>query len=396
MEKQTMSFIKFLGILAKYKKSLFINLFLVAIISVIASLYMPKWYKATAVVVPPPQENAGGGFSSLLNSLPLSSFGISAGGGNELTYMAILKSRTLAMDVINKFKLKDFYEKKTYEETLLSYYSDFDAMITEENLISISFEYTDSVKVAEIVNYIVKRLDEMSNKLVLERARKNYEIAEKRYFQNIHDIDSLSLLLEQFQKKYGVIEFYEQTKSIISAITDLEAKTLIKKAELEAIEENFGKDSPQYKAAKIQLDTFNKQVNELKSSHQEDMENPFASLFIPLDKIPTLGKEYTEIYTNLLLQQKLKEFLVPQYEQAKMQLLKKEPTLQILDVATPPDYKSKPKRAFIVIGALFVAFLLHFSILLIVERLSWLKLYEPEKFAEINDVWKNFSSLRNK
>ena len=396
MEKQNMSFVRFLSILVKYKRSLFLNLFLIALISVIVSIYMPKWYKATAVVVPPAQNNSNGGFSSLLNNLPLSTFGINMGGGTEMTYMAILKSRTLAMDVISKFDLKKFYGKKTYEETLKSYYSDFDAMITEENMISISYEYTDSVKVAEIVNYIVNRLDEISNKLILERARKNFELAEKRYFQNIHDIDSLSILLEQFQNKYGVIEFYEQTKSIISAITDLEAKVLIKKAELDAIKENYGMESPQYKSAKIQLDSFDKQLSGLKTSNKNELKSPFSSLFIPLDKIPTLGKKYTEIYTNLLLQQKLKEFLVPQYEQAKMQLLKKEPTLQILDIATPPDYKSKPKRAFIVVIALFIAFLIHFTIILIVEKLNWLKLNRPDEFAEIDNIWKNFRSLKSK
>ncbi len=392
-KKQSLTFIGFLKLLAKWKRSLIINLILVAAISVWVSLLLPKWYKATALVMPPQQENPSG-ISSLLSSLPISSLGINLGGNSENTLMAILKSRTLATDVIDKFHLKEFYDKKTMEETLLNFYSDYDVMMTEENMISISYEYTDSLKVAEIVNYIVNDLQKMAEKFVLQRAKMNYDLVRKRYFKNLRDIDSLQVKMEEFQKKYGVIEFYDQAKSIISAMVDLEAKALVKKVELQAIEKNYGVKSPQYRQALIQYQALESQIQKLKFSNKEKLAKPFSSLFLPLDELPYLTKEYTDLYTNLLLQQKLREYLLPEYEQAKIQLMKKQPTLQIIDYATPPDYKSKPKRAFIVLGALFIAFLIHLSIILFVEKLHWLKINEPEKFKDVQFIIKSFTSLK--
>ena len=170
MNKEKKTFIDFILLLTKWRRSLFINLFLVGVVSIIISFMLPKWYKATAVVMPPTETQSAGGLSSLLNSLPMASFGLGGGSGSELTYMAILKSKTLARDVIDKYGLQKFYEKLTLEETYLSYYGDYDVQLTEENMVSISYEFKDSVKVAEIVNYIVSRLGRISTDLMLERA----------------------------------------------------------------------------------------------------------------------------------------------------------------------------------------------------------------------------------
>jgi tyrosine-protein kinase Etk/Wzc len=393
MKKQRMTFWDFFKLLVKWKNSLLLNIIIVGTLSVVVSLYLPKWYKATAVVMPP-QKESGAGFSALLSNLPISSLGINLGGGDQMTYMAILKSRSLATDVIKKFNLKKFYKKKTMEKTLLNFYSDYDVMVTEENMISISYEYTDSVKVAEIINYIVKKLSEVSKKLVLQRAKENYKIVERRYLQNLRDLDSLQTAMEIFQKKYGVMEFFEQTKSIMNAIADLEAKILLKKAELEAVRKSYGKKSPQYKSGLIQLNSLTEQVNKLKYSNKEKLKNPFSSVFIPLNKLPELGKRYTELYSNLLMQQKLREYILPEYEQAKIQLAKKEPVLQIIDYAVPPDYKSKPKRAFIVLGALFVALLIHFSIILFVEKLRWLEENDAERYDEVITTLKSIFRIK--
>jgi len=396
MNKKEFRFLDFVLLLTKWRKSIFINILLVGIIALLFSLQLDKWYKATAVVLPPKDNIVGGGLSSLMSQLPLASLGLGGGSGDMFTYMAILKSKSLATDVIQHFDLQKFYEQETMHETYKSFIIDYSVAFTEEDMIAVSFEYKDSVKVAEIVNYIIMKLDIISDKLKTERTQRNFDLIQKRYFQNLHEIDSLQIALEMFQMKHGVIEFYEQTKAIISSIADLDAQILIKTAELDAIKENFGENSPQYKASKIHLNTLQKQIHKLKTANKDKLENPFSTLFIPLEKIPELGKEYTNIYTGLLLQQKLQEYLLPEYEQTKMQLFKNQPTLQVIDYAVPPDYKSKPKRAFIVLGAIALAFIIQLFIILIVERLTYLREYNPEKYNEIVSIKQSFIPHRNK
>jgi uncharacterized protein involved in exopolysaccharide biosynthesis len=48
------------------------------------------------------------------------------------------------------------------------------------------------------------------------------------------------------------------------------------------------------------------------------------------------------------------EFLLPQFEQAKIQEAKDTPTVQVLDPAVLPIKRSKPKRAFFVLLVAFI------------------------------------------
>jgi tyrosine-protein kinase Etk/Wzc len=61
---------------------------------------------------------------------------------------------------------------------------------------------------------------------------------------------------------------------------------------------------------------------------------------------------------DLKLQETLLESVVRQLELAKLDEAKEGPLLQAIDKAMPPDYKSKPSRAGIVLISCLAAFLL--------------------------------------
>jgi len=103
-----------------------------------------------------------------------------------------------------------------------------------------------------------------------------------------------------------------------------------------------------------------------------------------------LGKQYAAFYTEYLIQTKLQEYLLPEYEQAKLQLMKDKPTLQVIDYAYVPDKKSKPKKAIVVLGAVFVSTIIAFLFVLFLDRLRWMKEYDKEKYAallKIKNMW---------
>lgn len=390
MESKKSSFLDFLLILTKWRVLIIVNFLVVGIISVIISLQMQLWYKSTAIILPPTDQVASGGLSALLGNLPLGGLGLGMGSGNDLTFMGILKSRSFAEDVIMKYNLKEFYEKETMEETYLSFYNDYDAQFTEENMISLSFVYSDSIKVAEIVNYMVELLKERAGSLMLKKAKGTKDFIEKRYFENLSKIDSLANSLEEFGKKYGVIEFGEQTKAMINVIASAESQVYIKEAELEALGNSIGKNTKAFQDGKYSLESLKKQVEKMKYEYGKSTESgPFASLFMPIDEIPTLGKKYSRMQGELLIQIKLQEYILPEYEQAKLQLLKEDPGIQIIDYAKPPDRKYAPKRAFIVAGAVLISSILVIIFILLMEKINSLK--ESDK-----DSFEKFISLKRK
>lgn len=74
-----------------------------------------------------------------------------------------------------------------------------------------------------------------------------------------------------------------------------------------------------------------------------------------VDKTPNTSLKYLDAVRNLKYQEAVWEILARQFEMAKMDEAKDFPLIQVLDKATPPEQKSKPKRSTIVIFAALVA-----------------------------------------
>ncbi|MBL7086576.1 MAG: hypothetical protein ISS28_05715, partial [Candidatus Cloacimonetes bacterium] len=66
--------------------------------------------------------------------------------------------------------------------------------------------------------------------------------------------------------------------------------------------------------------------------------------------------KYARLQRKVVYFSKLLEYLGPQFEQAKIEEARDISTIQVIDKAQRPEWKSKPKRAHIVIIALILSF----------------------------------------
>lgn len=108
------SFIEFLTITVKFRWFLFWFIFVITTSATLLALLSPKWYKASASVLPAEQTDflgALGGLSSLVKGFTPSKGLAALTGSTELDrYIAILKSSTLADNVIKRFNLVKEYD----------------------------------------------------------------------------------------------------------------------------------------------------------------------------------------------------------------------------------------------------------------------------------------------
>ena len=112
-------------------------------------------------------------------------------------------------------------------------------------------------------------------------------------------------------------------------------------------------------------------------------------VFIPLKNLPDLGIEYVRLYRELQIQEKILEFIMPQYEQAKINEKKDTPTVQVLDPAVAPIKRSSPKRMFMVLGAgIFVLFLFIIAAYIKVNA-EYLGEEHPEQYRQWSYVLHN-------
>jgi hypothetical protein len=72
-------------------------------------------------------------------------------------------------------------------------------------------------------------------------------------------------------------------------------------------------------------------------------------VFLPLGSIPKTGFELAKLTRDVLVYQKIHEYLSAQYEQSRIQEARDLQTVSIVDEAVPPLRKSRPRRSVIVI-----------------------------------------------
>lgn len=405
------SFIDYLYVLVKWRKMIIINFLVVSVIAVIISLIIPKWYKSTITIMPPAEQTTSlGGLSTIMNKLPVGNLGMgNILGFSEQTsrFIAMLESRTIMESVIYKFNLIERYKQKDIEETIEELKNHVTVEVEEEGTISVGVEagtpYVSSKNsdddarlcARNMANFFIEELDRINKKLKTSQAHNKRLFIEKRYKQNLKDLKASEDSLKIFQQKYGVIALPEQTEATIAAVSELKAQIITKEVELDALKEYLGGSHSETKQVKSTLDALNKKYTELKKGNSgNDLNQTIKKqeLFITLQNLPELGMRYLRLYREVKIQQNIQEFLLPVYEEAKIEEARDTPTVQVLDKAAIPIKKYRPQRALMVLFWGFCSLLLSIIVVFIIEHLDSLKRNNAEEYRKYNEI---ISTVKN-
>ncbi|MBC8526262.1 MAG: hypothetical protein H8D22_05240 [Candidatus Cloacimonetes bacterium] len=362
MQEKEINLIDYWNIIWKRKKFIIISVLIVTILAVIISLLLPKWYKATAVIMPPATEE--GKFSSMLGS-NLGAFGLGGmfgGSESQMRLLAILKSRNMLEALDDKFDFQKKYEAKFKFQTYNNIKSNLRIEVGEEDQIKISFLDKDQDLVAGVVNYIVHCLDSLNIALSTTKAKSNREFIENRMMMVQDSLAFFESKISNFMEKNRIISIDEQLKAEVEKAADMKAQIMAKEIELDVMKTRLTPNNQKIADSEIALKI-------LKDKYDEFFDHSVSDkLFISLENIPSIQKQFAQLKRKEVYFTKLLEYLGPQFEQAKIDEAKDVPTVQVLDKAVRPEWKSKPKRIIIVFGSLIFSILLATMIVLIKNR----------------------------
>ncbi|MCS6990018.1 MAG: Wzz/FepE/Etk N-terminal domain-containing protein [Chloroherpetonaceae bacterium] len=365
---------RLLEIALRHRKWILIGTASATAISTLVAFLLPLWYLSSSVIVVGMQ-------SDVLNLSKL--LGVSAGLASELLgknkladevdrYEAIFRSERLRLAVIEKFDLVKVYEydDPDVKEPILSTLKELDKNISfkdnKNGTITVSAYYEGSAeKSAEMTNFIVAMMDSINRQLSTESARNQRRFVEQKYFQAQEELTRAEENLKAFQKRHKVAEIKDQIRASLEASAQIEASAIASEVEYNVLRNALGDSHPQALQAKSRMQELRRQIKRLEQGGLE------SDIIVPLEQMPDLGMEYLRLYRNVLLQTKIVEFLAVQYEQAKIQEAKDTPMILVLDKARVPEWKSKPKRLWIILGGAALGLLLSLSVI-------WLY-YEAQK-----------------
>lgn len=361
-------------VVAKNKKMIIRNTLVAALIAVAVSLLMPKIYTASTTIMPPQQSTAAAMLGQLggLAGMAGSSLGIK---NPADLYIGMLKSRTVADDLMKRFDLKALYKADTDEDARKSLEENMAASAGKDGLIKIDFSDKDPKRASDIANAYVDELNKVTSTLAVTEA------SQRRLFfegQLDHVKDKLAKAesdLQELQKKSGMIQVYPQEKEIAESNARLRAEIASREVQLSAMQVGVTTRNPEYQRIQGELASLKSRLNGLGAEVSPDA------------KMPQSGLEYIEKFRDVKFNQALMELLYKQFELAKIDEAKDYPLIQVLDRAAPPEKKSKPKRALIVILSTLVAFILSIIWAFIRETLEKGR-SDPERSEKYNALKK--------
>ena len=157
------------------------------------------------------------------------------------------------------------------------------------------------------------------------------------------------------QEKSGVIVLDKQAEALITNAALLRAQITEREVQLKVLRISATEQNPAVMRLNSELSGMRGELARMESAQGGA---PGSAVDMPVGRLPGASVDYVRARRELKLQETLLEAMVRGYEIAKLDEAKEGPVLQQVDVAQPPDYKSRPSRALIVIASTLVALLL--------------------------------------
>jgi uncharacterized protein involved in exopolysaccharide biosynthesis len=324
---------------------------------VIVSLLLKPNFTATAIILPPQQSSSSS--SALLGQLgSLASLG---GGSAALElktpadmYVGILQSRTIADNLISKFKLQTLYKEKKLQDTrvALKGHTEFEA--GKDGLIRISVTDHDPNRASDMANAYVNELHGMNANLAITEA------AQRRvFFDQQLDGEKKALAdaeddLRTTQQRTGLIQLSGQALMIIQSIGQLRAEIASREVELQSVRTFATEQNPEVAQLTERISTMRQQLAKLENDQQHQAQP--GNIALPAGRVAEDALEYSRKLREVKYHDTLFDLLSREYEAARIDEAKSAPIIQVIDHAVPPDKRSGPKRALILAAFIAIGF----------------------------------------
>lgn len=354
---QEISLLDLLILLAERKRTILWTTVLFAVLAIFISLALPKRYTASVSLLPPQQSSPmGSALASQLGNLG----GVAALAGGSLglknpndQFVAMLKSRTVEDAMVQHFGLMQEYHSRYISDARKSFESR--ATIdggSKDGLIRISIDDRDPNRAAELANGYVDQFRSLSEHLAITEAAQRRLFFERQLEQAKDNLANAEEALKETEQKTGLIQLDSQARALIESAASLRAQVAAKEVQIQGLRTFATNENSQLVQAQQELEGLRAQLDKLGGS--EDSTD--VGLVMSKGRVPQAGLEYVRKLRDIKYFETIFDILARQFEMAKLDEAKEGALIQVVDAAVPPDRRSFPKRALIVLGATAVGF----------------------------------------
>lgn len=364
-------------VIAKHKKLILGLPTFAAVAAIAVALLLPNIYTGTTKVLPP---QSGGGAAAMLAQLGglAGMAGGMAGVKNPNdTYIAMLKSRTVADSMLQRFDLQKYYEAKLASDARKSLEGNTRITAGKDGVISIEVDDEDPKRAADMANAYVDELFKLTKVLAVTEASQRRLFFERQFVQARDNLAKAEIAARQALATGGLTNIEAQGRTLIETTARLRGQISVKEVQIGSLRGFAAERNPALLQAQQELAVLKQELAKLEGANTADRKaseegSGFENLRLLRDV-----KYYETVYAMLAQQVGL----------AKIEEAKDSSVVQVLDKAIEPDRKSKPKRALIVLIATLAAGFLGILLAFVREALNKAR-QNPETASRFQELWR--------
>ena len=361
------SLLDILIVLAKHKKLVLGLPLLAAIITGGITLLMPNWYTATTKLLPPQQSQSNA--VAILGQLGALSGGASSALGLKNPsdiFVAMLKSRTVADAIIDRFKLKELYDQKYLQDARKTLANNVNISAARDGVITVEVDDKSPKRAADMANAYVEELEDLTRRLAVGEAGQRRLFFDQQLKQAKDDLTKAEAELTKFQVNKRVLNPQGQASLTISAAAGLQAQIAAKEVQLASLRSYATPENPDLLRAQEELSGLRSQLAKVGRGGSGDP----GDVLLSMGKAPQEGVEYLRRFRDVKYHETLFELLARQYEIAKIDEAKEATLIQVLDKAVLPERKSRPVRSRMVLLATLLTLLVSIILAFILQSVE--------------------------
>jgi uncharacterized protein involved in exopolysaccharide biosynthesis len=345
-----------------------------AVVALVVSLLLPVYYKAETRILPPQEKGSNlaaqlMGQAGGLIALAGGAAGVKSQG--EL-FVAMTKSRTVLDRMVDRFNLMKLYEGKYREDARKKLVESLKVQEDRKSgIISLTVEDRDPKRAAEMANAFVEELKSVAGGLAISEAGQRRMFFEDQLRQTKDSLARAEEEVKGFQQRTGAFQVDAQAKAIIEGIANLRARIAVKEVEAKVLRSFATAQNPDLQRTEEEVRALRIELEKVESGKGRGFDPLMSS-----ERVPAIGMEYLRKLRQLKYNETLYELLVKQFELAKLDEARDAVVLQVIDRAVPPERKSRPHRAQIVLLATVTMLFLSVFIVLLLEH-PWKKPGKP-------------------
>lgn len=392
-------FFSALAILFAHRRMIVRNVLFAALFFIILGLVWPPTFTARTTLLPPDKQEQQD-WLNLLNNSPLVRFAVPQARSTSDLFVEILGSRSVGSGVLHhpiaidsaETTLAKIWEIASEEKALKKLYRRATLSTTEQGIIEIAVEMDSPELAAAIANAFVAELDRVNQETSVSAARNSRKYIEAQLENTSQQLTQLADSLTQFQTRYGAIGLDEQMRAVMEQAGAIKGNMIAKQVQLDLMRRSMRPDNPALAALAAEISALENQYRNLQTGNPAN-DKRHAEYLIPFAEMPALARGLAELTREVKVQETIWQLLNQQYYQAKIQEARDTPTVQVLDRARPPEFRTQPKRLLLLLigtSAVFIlsilaAFVLHYVHGLHANQAEWNKwqsLWEARKQDE--------------